>query len=108
MDFGFLAFCISGRLLDLKMVVLQSRGFRLNRASTSDACWLWNLLKKRRKVQFAVNAHLPKMDVKPVHAGRQSGQRFILLNVRFRPPHSNGNFGFQIIPLQPFTFGVTR
>jgi len=35
---------LSGRLLDLKMIVLQSRRFRLNRASKSDACWLWNLL----------------------------------------------------------------
>jgi poly-gamma-glutamate synthesis protein (capsule biosynthesis protein) len=35
---------LSGRVLDLKMIALQSRRFRLNRASTSDACWLCNLL----------------------------------------------------------------
>jgi poly-gamma-glutamate synthesis protein (capsule biosynthesis protein) len=34
----------SGRLLELKMIVLQSRRFRLNRASTSDVHWLWTLL----------------------------------------------------------------
>jgi poly-gamma-glutamate synthesis protein (capsule biosynthesis protein) len=33
-----------GRLVELKMIVLQTRRFRLNRASTSDARWLWNLL----------------------------------------------------------------
>ena len=37
---------VSGRLLGLKMVVLQSRRFRLNRASTSDVHWLLNALNK--------------------------------------------------------------
>jgi hypothetical protein len=40
---------------------------------------------KPEKTLFSVDVHFPKMDVKPVHAGRQSGQRFILLNVSDRP-----------------------
>ena len=34
----------SGRLLELKLVVLQPRRFRLNRASAPDVLWLCGLL----------------------------------------------------------------
>ena len=37
---------MSGRLLELRMTVLQSRRFRLNRASTADVQWLSNLLNR--------------------------------------------------------------
>jgi poly-gamma-glutamate capsule biosynthesis protein CapA/YwtB (metallophosphatase superfamily) len=37
---------MSGRLLQLRIVVLQSRRFRLNRASTDDAQWLANVLNR--------------------------------------------------------------
>jgi len=36
----------SGRLLELRMTVLQPRRFRLNRASTADVQWLSNLLNR--------------------------------------------------------------
>jgi poly-gamma-glutamate synthesis protein (capsule biosynthesis protein) len=35
---------LSGRLLELKMIALQSNRFRLKRASTSDVSWLKHLL----------------------------------------------------------------
>jgi len=56
---------------------------------------------------FDLDVHLPKMDVKPVHAGRQSGYRFVRLNVSDRHARTE-SFGFQMIPLQLFTFDVTR
>jgi poly-gamma-glutamate synthesis protein (capsule biosynthesis protein) len=37
---------MSGRLLELKIVVLQSYRFRLNRASTADVHWLVDLLNR--------------------------------------------------------------
>jgi poly-gamma-glutamate synthesis protein (capsule biosynthesis protein) len=37
---------MSGRLVDLGMTVLQSRRFRLNRASTADVQWLSHLLNR--------------------------------------------------------------
>jgi poly-gamma-glutamate synthesis protein (capsule biosynthesis protein) len=37
---------MSGRLLELRMTVLQSRRFRLNRASTADVDWLSNMLNR--------------------------------------------------------------
>jgi poly-gamma-glutamate synthesis protein (capsule biosynthesis protein) len=47
----------TGQLVEVRLVPMQSRQFRLNRASRTDAQWLWNLLNKLGK-PFATEAQL--------------------------------------------------
>jgi len=47
----------TGQLVEVRLVPMQSRRFRLNRVSRTDAHWLWNLLNELGK-PFATEAQL--------------------------------------------------
>jgi poly-gamma-glutamate synthesis protein (capsule biosynthesis protein) len=51
----------TGQLVEVRLVPMQSRRFRLNRVSYTDAHWLWNLLNELGK-PFATEAQLQADD----------------------------------------------
>jgi poly-gamma-glutamate synthesis protein (capsule biosynthesis protein) len=63
-----------GRLVEVRLVPMQSRRFRLNRISRTDAQWLCNLLNQLGK-RFATTAHLEADDSMVLRW--QPGQRWL-------------------------------